>query len=96
MAAPSTAWREQIAADEDTRFAGYADQFAAMQRAKSARFGTGRALHRKQQLGLKATPLDVIDNPKKLKFVELEAAQLPRSLDDLDAAAVHRRGFPLR
>jgi D-methionine transport system substrate-binding protein len=39
--------------------------------------------------GLKATPLDVIDNPKKLKFVELEAAQLPRSLDDLDAAAVN-------
>lgn len=39
--------------------------------------------------GLKATPLDVIDNPKKLKFVELEAAQLPRSLDDLDAAAIN-------
>lgn len=39
--------------------------------------------------GLKATPLDVIDNPKKLKFVELEAAQLARSLDDLDAAAVN-------
>lgn len=39
--------------------------------------------------GLKATPLDVVDNPKKLKFVELEAAQLPRSLDDLDAAGVN-------
>ncbi|MFZ3221396.1 MAG: MetQ/NlpA family ABC transporter substrate-binding protein [Rhodoferax sp.] len=39
--------------------------------------------------GLKATPLDVVSNPKKLKFVELEAAQLPRSLDDLDAAAVN-------
>lgn len=39
--------------------------------------------------GLKATPLDVIDNPKKLKFVELDAAQLPRALDDLDAAAVN-------
>ena len=33
--------------------------------------------------------LDVTANPKKLKFVELEAAQLPRSLDDLDAAAVN-------
>ncbi len=41
------------------------------------------------EAGLKATPLDVIDNPKKLKFVELDAAQLPRSLDDLDAAAVN-------
>ncbi|GAB2474161.1 MetQ/NlpA family ABC transporter substrate-binding protein [Comamonas humi] len=43
----------------------------------------------KEQAGLKATPLDVVANPKKLKFVELDAAQLPRSLDDLDAAAVN-------
>ena len=41
------------------------------------------------EAGLKATPLDVIDNPKKLKFVELDAAQLARSLDDLDAAAIN-------
>lgn len=41
------------------------------------------------EAGLKATPLDVIDNPKKIKFVELEAAQLPRSLDDLDVSAVN-------
>ena len=39
--------------------------------------------------GLKATPLDVAENPKKLRFVELDAAQLPRSLDDLDAAAIN-------
>ncbi len=39
--------------------------------------------------GLKATPLDVVENPKKIKFVELDAAQLPRSLDDLDASAVN-------
>lgn len=39
--------------------------------------------------GLKATPLDVVENPKKLKFVELDAAQLPRALDDLDASAVN-------
>ena len=31
----------------------------------------------------------MIDNSKKLKFVELDAAQLPRSLDDLDAAAIN-------
>lgn len=43
----------------------------------------------KPEAGLKATPLDVIDNPKKLKFVELDAAQLPRSLDDLDASAIN-------
>lgn len=39
--------------------------------------------------GLKATPLDVVENPKKLRFVELDAAQLPRSLDDLAASAVN-------
>jgi D-methionine transport system substrate-binding protein len=43
----------------------------------------------KPEAGLKATPLDVASNPKKLKIVELDAAQLPRSLDDLDAAAVN-------
>ena len=43
----------------------------------------------KPTAGLKATPLDVVENPKKLKFVELDAAQLPRSLDDLDASAVN-------
>jgi D-methionine transport system substrate-binding protein len=31
----------------------------------------------------------VVGNPKKLKFVELDAAQLPRSLDDLDASAIN-------
>lgn len=39
--------------------------------------------------GLKATPIDVIENPKKIKFIELDAAQLPRSLDDVDAGAVN-------
>lgn len=43
----------------------------------------------KPGVGLKATPLDVVDNPKKLKFVELDAAQLPRSLDDLDASGIN-------
>lgn len=43
----------------------------------------------KEGAGLKATPLDVVSNPKKLKFVELDAAQLARSLDDLDAAAIN-------
>ena len=43
----------------------------------------------KPNVGLKATPLDVVSNPKKLRFVELDAAQLPRSLDDLDASAIN-------
>lgn len=43
----------------------------------------------KPEAGLKATSLDIISNPKKLKISELDAAQLPRSLDDLDAAAIN-------
>jgi D-methionine transport system substrate-binding protein len=43
----------------------------------------------KPDAGLKATPLDVVDNPKKLKIIELDAAQLPRALDEVDAAAVN-------
>ena len=43
----------------------------------------------KPNAGLKATPLDVVENPRKLRFVELDAAQLARSLDDLDASAIN-------
>lgn len=39
--------------------------------------------------GVNATPLDVVENPKKIKLVELDAAQLPRSLDDLAAASIN-------
>ena len=42
-----------------------------------------------KEAGLKATPIDVTDNPKKLRFIELDAAQLPRSLDDTDASAIN-------
>ena len=38
---------------------------------------------------MNATLLDVVDNPKKLKLVELEAPQLPRSLDDVDLAIIN-------
>ena len=44
----STEWREVVAADEAQRFAGYGQQFAELQARKSKKFGTGRALHRKQ------------------------------------------------
>lgn len=40
-------------------------------------------------VGLKPTLLDITENPKKLKLIELDAAQLPRSLDDVTAAAVN-------
>jgi hypothetical protein len=52
MAKPSTEWHEQVAPDEAERFARYASAFAELQRRKSERFGKGRALHRKQVLGV--------------------------------------------
>jgi D-methionine transport system substrate-binding protein len=36
-----------------------------------------------------ATPSDIVDNPKHLKFVEVEAAQLTRSLPDVDGAVIN-------
>lgn len=36
----------------------------------------------KDDVGLMPTALDVVENPKKLKLIELEAPQLPRALDD--------------
>lgn len=42
----------------------------------------------KQGVGFKATANDVVENPKNLKFKELEAAQLPRSLADVDLAVI--------
>lgn len=39
--------------------------------------------------GILATEKDIVDNPKNLKFTPLEAAQLPRVLNDLDGAVIN-------
>ncbi|AJY45421.1 MetQ/NlpA family ABC transporter substrate-binding protein [Martelella endophytica] len=39
-------------------------------------------------VGVRATVLDVVDNPHDYKFVELDAAQLPRALGDVDVALI--------
>ena len=58
----------------------------------------GRALQLLQQagliklkpnLGLSATVLDIVENPRGLVIRELEAAQLPRALPDVDAAVIN-------
>lgn len=58
----------------------------------------GRALLLLQQLGLitikegvagSATPKDIADNPKNLKFTELEAALIPEAYADADAAVIN-------
>ncbi|RAU20546.1 methionine ABC transporter substrate-binding protein [Paramagnetospirillum kuznetsovii] len=38
--------------------------------------------------GIAASVADIVDNPRKLKFREIDAAQLPRSLEDTDFSAV--------
>ena len=37
----------------------------------------------------KLTPKDITENPKRIKIIELEAAQLPRSLEDSDVAVIN-------
>ena len=62
MAAPGTGWAERIEPGEQARHAEAARALVAMQQAKSQRFGTGRALHRKPIVALKGT-LRVLDDP---------------------------------
>lgn len=59
MKAPSTEWREKVGADEETRFKEYSEQLVEIQKRNHAKSGGGRALHRKQHLGL-AAKLEVL------------------------------------
>ncbi|WP_165062253.1 MetQ/NlpA family ABC transporter substrate-binding protein [Adlercreutzia sp. ZJ154] len=43
----------------------------------------------KDNAGLAATVVDIAENPKNLKIQEVEAAQLPRVLGDVDMAAIN-------
>ena len=41
------------------------------------------------EAGIEATPLDITDNPKNLEFVEVESAQLPNVLQDVNLAVIN-------
>lgn len=43
----------------------------------------------KADVGFKPTVIDIAENPKRLKFIEVDAAQTPRTLDDVDVASVN-------
>ena len=43
----------------------------------------------KDGVGFKPSPADIVANPKKLKIIEIEAAQTARSLADVAAAAIN-------
>lgn len=55
VAEPSTEWREVVLPGEAERHERQGIAFAEMQGRKDERFGTGRALHRKQVAALRAT-----------------------------------------
>jgi len=42
-----------------------------------------------EEAGILATENDIVENPKNIKIVPLEAAQLPRVLDDVDGAIIN-------
>lgn len=43
----------------------------------------------KEDAGLNATRNDIVENPKNLEIIEIEAAQIPRSLQDVDIAVIN-------
>lgn len=43
----------------------------------------------KEGSGLEVTVLDIVENPKNVTILEIEAAQLPRSLDDVDFGVIN-------
>lgn len=43
----------------------------------------------KPDAGVTASPLDIASNPKRLRFVEVEAAQVPRTIPDVDIAVAN-------
>lgn len=43
----------------------------------------------KDPSNLSATPMDIINNPKKIKIIQIEAPLLPRMLGDVDAAVIN-------
>ncbi|MFI5000139.1 MAG: catalase, partial [Reyranellales bacterium] len=55
MKQASTAWLERIAPGEEAHFVRVAKVIARLQAAKSAKYGGGRALHRKQLLAARGT-----------------------------------------
>ena len=101
---PSTEWQERVADDEDERYADYARRFADIQARKSAKYGVGRTLHRKQLAAARGT-LEVLPDvpsfawhglfavPAKYEvLVRLSNGGMDRTRDSLPDI----RGFSLR
>src|SRR5699024_11471330 len=50
---------------------------------------TAGVINLQEGAGITATPRDIADNPKKIKVRELEAATLPRVLNQVDLALIN-------
>ena len=97
-------WKEIIQDGEEERYAKYAKIFSILQKTKSKEFGNGRALHRKQILGLK-TKLEIFaDIPDYAKAGIFKSAKtfdgvVRLSNGGLDVSADSKpdiRGFSIR
>ncbi len=50
---------------------------------------SAKLLKLKDGVGVSATAKDIVDNPKNLQIIEIEAALLPRSMDDTDLSVIN-------
>jgi D-methionine transport system substrate-binding protein len=50
---------------------------------------SAKVIKLKEGVGVKATVQDIVENPKKVQIIELEAAMVPRSLEDVSAAVIN-------
>jgi D-methionine transport system substrate-binding protein len=50
---------------------------------------SAKVIKLKPGVGVKATVQDIVENPKGIKFIELEAAMIPRSLTEVSAAVIN-------
>ena len=50
---------------------------------------SAKLLKLKDGVGINGTPNDIVDNPKSFSVIEIEAALLPRSLDDVSISVIN-------
>jgi hypothetical protein len=67
MTRPSTDWQEKTSPNDDARYAHFAEVLSRVQQERNARYGKGRALHRKQLLGLQGE-LEILDGLPDMKL----------------------------
>src|SRR4029453_10677207 len=80
MKQPSTEWREKVAPDEAAHLVRVAKVIGDLQRARSKKFGQGRALHRQQLLAATGTLEVVAGPPEHARYGLFATPGRPRAL----------------